>query len=179
MAGRDWISWLAGRIMKCILQKHQKEQICFIRHFEKKSCAEQYMKTTINLLPNILACLLCLFWTCVVSPGCWIWPWFCSLACPIYWLCHCGNTNNLPLCHNVASSILLSCPFKTAAHVIHPLFQLLLLFTTRVQTAETCWKYFTAYIFVSLPSSVGPWRQLSCFVPSSELLCAFSGFPWH
>lgn len=113
MAGRDWISWLAGRIMECILQKHQKEQICFISHFEKKSCAEQYMKTTINLLPNILACLLCLFWTCVVSPGCWIWPWFCSLACPIYWLCHCGNTNNLPLCHNVASSIPLSCPFKT------------------------------------------------------------------
>lgn len=47
-----WISWLAGRIMKNILEKHQKEQICFVKHFETKSFADQYTETT----PQSISC---------------------------------------------------------------------------------------------------------------------------
>lgn len=140
---------------------------------------------TINLLPNTLACLLYLFWACVVPPGCWIWPWFFPLACTISWLCHCGDTINLLHCHNVASSPFL--PFQNpAAHVIHPLFQLLLLFTGLEYRQQELVEKISQPTFFSpcLPHLPHPQSGLgtssvACFVPSSKLISAFSGFPWH
>lgn len=106
--------------------------------------------TTTSLLHNILDCLLYLFWACVVSPGHWIWPWFCPLACPISWLCHCGDTINLLFCHNVGTF-----PFPALwKHCCscHPasLPAAFAVLWPRVRPAESCWKYLTAYIFCLL-----------------------------
>lgn len=189
MAGRGWISWLATGLLKHVLQKHQKEHICPVRCFENKSCAGQYAKAAPQSISYLTSqSVSCISFVHVQShrgpePG----PESLLLPAPSLGFVAVVTSSTCLFDIMCASSLCPLLPIQnTAAHDIHYLFQLLMLFTGLQYTQEKLVEnmsqltFFAIFSSPSRPQSGLGISSVARFVLLSELLlCLLWRFPSH